>query len=188
MSCTPAFVCGVSATAIRAVSPPSPPRTTPGGSALVTVTTARPAAADSPLAQGSLSHLLGTVQIMETGQPSGHETAIAALVQRAVGAAADSSAAAGYMGVGGPAAADSPPARGSLSHPLSTVQIMGTRQSNGHETATAALPPPAADTTADAPAAGCEGSGGPAPTADSPSARGSLSHPLSTVQPMGTGQ
>ena len=124
---------------------------------------------------------------MNTGQPNGHKTA-AALLPPAAAAAADSPATAGHVGVDGPAV-DSPSARTALSHPLSTVQTMETRQPNGHETATAALPPPAAACVAsDSPAtAGHMNAGGPAAT-NTPSAQGTLSHPLSTVQTMNTGQ
>ena len=125
---------------------------------------------------------------MNTGQPNGHETAATALVLPAADVAADSPAAAGSVGAGGAEAADSPPTQGTLSHPLSTVQTMNTGQPNGHETATAALPPPATGAAADTPAAGCKGSGGPAAAANTPPARGTLSHPLSTVQTMETRQ
>ena len=135
------------------------------------------AAADS---QGSLSHPLGTVQTMETrqpnGQPSGHETA-AALVPRAAVAAAESPATAVRVGADGSAAADSPSARETLSHPLGTVQTMETRQPNGHGTAAIAT----ADSSA---AAGRVDTSGTA-AADS---QGSLSHPLGTVQTMETRQ
>ena len=86
---------------------------------------------------------------METGQPSGHETAIAALLRPAAGAAADS------------LAKHSPQPQGTLSHPLGTVQTMETGQSSGHETAIAELLPPAAGAASDSLAADSLAAGRP---------------------------
>ena len=125
---------------------------------------------------------------METRQPNGHETAIAALLPRAADTSADAPAA-GRPDAGRPAvAADCPPARGTLSHPLGTVQTMETGQPNGHGTATTALVPPATGAAADAPAAGRPDAGRPAAAADCPPTGGTLSHPLGTVQTMETQQ
>ena len=90
---------------------------------------------------------------------------------------------AGHASACGPPA-DAPPPRGTLSHPLSTVQTMETGQPNRREPAITELLPPAAVAAADSPAAGAFG---PA-AADASSPQGALSHPLSTVQTMETGQ
>ena len=146
----------------------------------------RPAAAsDPPSPRGTLSHPLSTVQTMEPRQPNRHETAAAALPPPAVATAADTPDALSHVDAGRPAAAaDPPPARGTLSHPLNTVRTMKTGQPNRHETAIAALVPRATGASADAPAAGRPDADEPATATDSAPARGSLSHPLSTVQTM----
>ena len=118
---------------------------------------------------------------MGTRHPNRHETAATAFLPPAAVAAADSPATAVRVGGGG-SAADSPSPQGSLSHPLGTVQTMGTRELSQHETTIAGLLPPAAGATADTPAA-CHPDAGGSTAADS---QGSLSHPLGTVQTMGT--
>ena len=153
-------------TAIAALLPPAADTTADAPAAGCEGSGGPAAAADSPLARGTLSHSLNIVQTMETRQPNRRETA-GALPPRAAGASADTPAASGHVGAGRPApTADSPSARGSLSHPLSTVQPMGTGQSNGHETAIAALLPPTAGASADTPTAGRLNTGRPAPAPD----------------------